>query len=106
MKLFVCQSCQQLLYFENSQCMRCGHQLGFLPENATLSALEPAGGDGWTALAAPGKGPYRLCANAAHASCNWLVEADADTPFCLACHHNRTIPDLTAPEHLEAWQKL
>lgn len=105
MKLFVCQSCQQLLYFENSQCVRCGHELGFLPEITWLSALEPAGGESWTALAAPGRS-WRRCANAVHGSCNWMVPADADTPFCVACRHNRTIPDLTVPENLEAWQRL
>ena len=32
MKLFVCASCQQVVYFENSQCTRCGHALAYLPD--------------------------------------------------------------------------
>ena len=71
MKLFKCQSCQQILYFENSVCVKCGHRLGYVPGIATLSALEPAGeadgetgGDLWRALAAA-DGAYRFCANAA-----------------------------------------
>ena len=39
MKLFKCQSCQQILYFENTVCVKSGHRLGYIPEMATLSAL-------------------------------------------------------------------
>ncbi len=38
--------------------------------------------------------------------CNWLVDADAGTPFCRACRHNRTIPDLTVPTVPERWGKV
>ena len=104
MKLFKCQSCQQVLYFENSVCVKCSHRLGYVPEIATLSALEPDG-DLWRALAAAG-GAYRFCANAARKACNWLVEASSPEGFCLSCRHNRTIPDVTLPTNLEAWQKI
>ena len=104
MKLFSCQHCGQLLYFENTSCERCGRALGFLPDLMTLSALEPEG-EAWRALAAPAK-RYRACANAAHAACNWQVEADAEEPFCVSCRHNRTVPDLSVPEHVAQWRKL
>ncbi len=104
MKLFTCQKCRQLLYFENTRCERCGSTLGYLPDVGTLSALEPDG-DGWRALAAP-EGRYQSCANAADGACNWLVPADSPTPFCIACRHNRTIPDLSLPDNVAAWQKL
>ncbi|MDU6137859.1 zinc-ribbon domain-containing protein, partial [Bradyrhizobium sp.] len=29
MKLFVCQACKNILYFENRSCGRCGHRLAF-----------------------------------------------------------------------------
>ena len=32
MKLFRCQSCGQVLYFENTVCERCSHRLGYLPD--------------------------------------------------------------------------
>ena len=32
MKLFECQNCGQLLYFENTGCERCGHVLGQVRE--------------------------------------------------------------------------
>ena len=43
-KLFKCQSCGQLLYFENTSCERCSHRLGYLPQVFTISAVEPEGG--------------------------------------------------------------
>ena len=41
MDLFTCRHCGQRLYFENTRCERCGHRLGYLPDAATLAALEP-----------------------------------------------------------------
>jgi hypothetical protein len=105
MKLFECQDCGQLLYFENTRCERCGRVLGYLPEPAALSALVAGDGDRWHPLSAPERA-YRLCANAAHEACNWLVPADAPGALCQACRLNRTIPDLGPPEHLLHWQRL
>jgi hypothetical protein len=105
MKLFECQNCGQLLYFENTRCERCGHVLGYLPDGAMLSALTAEDGDRWRPLIAPEQ-VYRFCANAAHEACNWLVPADGPDAFCQACRHNRTIPDLGPPEHLVRWQRL
>lgn len=105
MKLFNCQHCGQLVYFENTRCERCGHRLGFLSKDLTLSALKPAGDDRWNALAAPGT-TYRFCANAAYDACNWLVAADESSGYCAACRHNRTIPDLSGTDNLANWQRL
>jgi hypothetical protein len=105
MKLFECQNCGQLLYFENTRCERCGHVLGYLPDRAALSALVPQDSQRWRALMAPEQ-LQRFCANAAHDACNWLVPAAAAQAFCPACRLNRTIPDLRPPEHLLRWQRL
>lgn len=104
MKLFKCQSCEQILYFENTACEKCSHRLGYLPQKATLSALEPEG-DAWRALAAPGIS-YRSCANAQHDACNWLVDVAVEGPLCLCCRHNRTIPDLSDPANLVLWRRI
>jgi hypothetical protein len=104
MKLFKCQSCGQVLYFENTTCERCAHRLGYLPEAVTVSALEPEG-ELWHALAAPDR-PVRLCDNAGTACCNWLAEADAPGSLCAACRHNRTIPDLSVPHNVVRWQRI
>ncbi|WP_245931055.1 zinc-binding metallopeptidase family protein [Methylobacterium radiodurans] len=100
-----CQSCSNVLYFENRSCEQCGHTLAYLPETGTLSALEPAGGDTWTPLAVPDR-PSRFCANAGYEACNWLVPPGSDQEFCLACRHNGTIPNASDPPQLLAWQQI
>jgi hypothetical protein len=104
MKLFKCQNCGQVLYFENTRCESCGYPLGYLSQAMTISALEPDG-DLFRALAAPDR-PVRMCDNAVHDACNWLVDTDGTTNVCLACRHNRVIPDLTIPLNLERWKLL
>jgi hypothetical protein len=104
MKLFQCQYCGQMLYFENTHCERCGHRLGYLPEAGTLSALEEED-DGWRALASAGQ-LHHSCANAGHDACNWLIPADAAESLCQACRHNRMIPDPSDAMNLARWQKL
>jgi hypothetical protein len=104
MKLFRCQSCGQMLYFENTKCERCSRRLGYLPAAVTVSALEPQG-DLWRPLARPNT-LVRFCDNAAYDACNWLLDADATGSLCAACRHNRVIPDLSVGDNLMLWQRL
>jgi hypothetical protein len=90
--------------FENTDCERCGHVLGFLPGKRVLSAVEPRG-ENWIALADP-DARYRFCKNWECRGCNWMVPAGAPELFCAACRHNRTIPDLTNPTNHIRWQKV
>jgi hypothetical protein len=105
MKLFECQHCGQLLYFENTRCERCGHVLGYLADQTTLIALTAAAGDRWYALSIPDE-EFRFCANNAQGVCNWLVPANSSDAFCRACRLNRTIPNLDAAGNLLLWQRL
>ena len=105
MKLFKCPSCGQLLYFENTRCGACGHRLGYIPEGDVLTALEPDGEAAYRALAQIG-GRYRFCLNAEHDVCNWLIGADLTDGYCIACRHNRTIPDLSREGTLASWRKI
>jgi hypothetical protein len=104
-KLFECQHCGQLLYFENTRCERCDHRLGYLSDRSMLSALTAEGGDRWRALAAAGEA-FRFCSNAVHDACNWLVPAERPDVFCRACRLNRTIPDLGVAGNQLLWQRL
>jgi hypothetical protein len=103
MKLFKCQACAQLLYFENRRCENCTRRLGYLPESANLAALEP-NGDAFKPVGMTRS--YRFCDNAARDTCNWLVPADSSDTLCEACRHNRTIPNLADTANLESWRKL
>ena len=104
MKLFECQACGQPLYFENTRCESCGRRLGFLPHRQDITAMEPDG-YAWMALAEHGQ-PVRPCANADLAACNWLVPDDSADAFCVACRHNRVIPDLSHARNVERWRRL
>jgi len=110
MKIFSCAACGQTLFFENSQCTRCGHALAFLPDRMLLSAIEPAtDAPGlFLALAPAAKGiRYRQCGNQIdHAACNWAVPEGDDHRYCRACRLNEMIPNLTDPAARTAWVKL
>ena len=106
MKLFECQVCSQPLFFENEACEKCGHRLGFDSSVRRLIALDPTPDDGYVPANRPDGRPVRFCDNARHGVCNWLVEADGDETFCQSCRHNRTIPDLSDPSHLDLWRKI
>lgn len=104
MKLFRCQSCGNAVYFENSNCVDCGHLLGFVPEAGLLSAVERKD-DAGIALGVPER-RYFFCENASKGVCNWLVDAADDSPYCLSCRHTRMVPNLEAPENLVAWARI
>ncbi|MGF1560700.1 MAG: putative zinc-binding metallopeptidase [Geminicoccaceae bacterium] len=105
MRLFACDYCGQLLYFENSACVRCGHAQGFDPSRLAMIALQPADGEVFQSVATPAQS-YRYCANAGYAACNWLIPAEDDSAYCQACALNRTIPDLDADNNLDHWRKI
>ena len=101
MKLFKCQHCGQIIYFENRKCEKCGHRLGYMPGAALLSALEPQD-DSWRALCVPNI-TYRFCANAEFDVCNWLIDSASSDKYCVCCRHNRMIPDVSIQSNLIAW---
>ena len=105
MKLFRCRVCDNIIYFENRTCGRCGHRLGYDAELGNMAALETAGGELWT-LSAGNNGPRRFCANADYDVCNWLTTAGGQDRLCVACRHNDTIPDISQPSHLTAWRDI
>jgi hypothetical protein len=105
MRLFTCQNCGQLLYFENTHCACCNAVLGYIPAMSAVRAIE-ADGDLWREMKTDGPDRFRICANAGPAGCNWLLPAGDDTPFCIACRHNHTIPDLSVPQNVTPWRIL
>jgi hypothetical protein len=104
MRIFTCQACGQLLYFENIRCEKCGHALGYLPDRATISAIEAAGDGSFRALAARSR--YRPCRNQEFGVCNWMVRTSGKEEYCAACRHNHTVPDLSIPENGGHWAKI
>jgi hypothetical protein len=82
MLAFTCGNCGQLLFFENSVCLRCSEPIGFMPSQLRLANLNQARGD---------EGPRR-CANATIAACNWMVEPGESGELCGSCRLTRTRP--------------
>lgn len=105
MKLFRCDHCGHLLYFENTRCERCGRALGYGPLTNNLFSLD-GGPSVWMAPAFFNRS-FVYCANAAHGACNWLLpHAPGADPYCLACRHNGLIPDIQNPVDLGRWQVI
>jgi hypothetical protein len=107
MRSFSCSECQQLVFFENVACTRCGTKLAYLPDHMLVSPIR-AEDEIVVALAPGAKGErYRLCRNSVdHGACNWAVPERDDDPYCLACRLNVVIPDLSDPEAMTAWIRL
>jgi hypothetical protein len=106
MKIFSCDGCDQVVYFESVRCTRCARTLAFLPDRGIVAAVEQEADGGWRALARSA-GRYRLCRNSIdHAVCNWAVPVGDDGEYCRACRLNRTIPKLDAADAKQAWHRL
>src|SRR5580658_2802045 len=101
MRTFRCR-CGARIFFENTRCLCCQGEVGFLPDVLILSSIEPAA-DGQFSM--PERGLYRKCTNYANdAVCNWMVSSrDA---FCRACELNHVIPDLSQPGNRDLWVEV
>jgi hypothetical protein len=119
MKVFHCDHCGHLLFFENTQCVRCGRLAAYLPDLGLVASLDPAtdatdstestnAPPTWRSpLAAAAGRTYRLCRNyAAEQVCNWTVEDGDPNPLCVSCRLTRVIPDLTQEINRQAWYRL
>jgi len=113
MKVFHCDHCGHLLFFENTQCVRCGQLVAYLPDLAIVGSLDREGGSSdaiatWRSpLDAAFGRTYRLCRNyEVEQVCNWAVAGDDDSPYCVSCRLTRVIPNLWNAERRQAWYRL
>lgn len=116
MKVFHCDHCGHLLFFENTHCVRCGQLVAYLPDLAIVGSLDRDGAPGdvddgaavWRSpLEAAAERSYRLCRNyAVEQVCNWAILRNDDNPLCLSCRLTRVIPDLWSAERRQAWYRL
>jgi hypothetical protein len=110
MRSFACPVCGQLVFFENSECLRCHSALGFAPDEQDIVAIATAAALDASPPSTPSTpSPYRRCTNEVRAACNWLVVA-ADTEtierhdgLCLSCRLTRTRPNDADDEALAAF---
>jgi hypothetical protein len=104
-KLYTCSHCQNPLYFENNICLICQHPVGFDSQNLVLHTLTTKDNILYHDISSPEKG-YRYCHNATHGTCNWLVPAEQEETFCVACALNRIIPTLDNAGNLKKWKRI
>lgn len=118
MKLFACDNCRQVLFFESVRCPHCSRAVAYLPELRVLSTFDDRVGPprsstpdrlpAWAARTPEAKGEsYRVCRNyVGRAVCNWAVRADDANEYCQSCRLDHTIPALSDPEARTAWHRL
>ncbi|HEX8325512.1 MAG TPA: putative zinc-binding peptidase, partial [Tepidisphaeraceae bacterium] len=108
MKVFHCDHCDQLIFFENNQCVNCKRTLAYVTDLGGVASLDDRKDGTWTSplKAAQGK-TYKLCDNYTNQQiCNWAFPSSDPNTLCTACRLTRTIPDLTVPGHKLSWYKL
>jgi hypothetical protein len=106
--IFHCDHCDHIVFFENTQCVNCGHLLAFLPDIHRMGSLDSAGEGVWRMPPSSAhEQTYRQCANyAAHHVCNWAVVASDPQTLCVSCRLTRVVPDVSVPEQRDAWSRL
>jgi hypothetical protein len=109
MRTFRCD-CDNMLFFDNSRCLRCGKEVGYCPACRTITGLAPRQEGGWT-CANTGCGTHLVkCENySEYDVCNRCVKADdaaAGVRFCDCCEFNQIIPDLSVPGYKAKWYRL
>jgi hypothetical protein len=108
MKIFHCDHCDQLIFFENTFCVSCGHTLAYLPDEADMGTFKLDGDHPRRVGVRAGQElEYRFCANYTPANvCNWVVSTDDPNPYCQSCRLTRIIPNLSQAGTREEWSRL
>ncbi|MFK8022938.1 MAG: putative zinc-binding metallopeptidase [Ilumatobacter sp.] len=85
MRPFSCSVCSQMVFFHNTECLRCHSELVFDPKAARLTVDDHA----------------RRCANRSEVWCNWAVEADEPGELCASCRLTSVRPGAHETEAIE-----
>lgn len=98
-RLFSCPRCARVLFFENTLCTNCGQHVGYSVEARALVAVPTAADKASKPFLAPTPGArltrYLKCKNFTELdTCNWLVRASDQHPYCRSCRLTEAIPDV------------
>lgn len=91
MRIFSCDSCGQLVFFDNSQCLSCSSPLGYVHARRDVIAMTQVGPDRLIDLSDSVQS-WQRCITAETTGCNWLVP-DGPPQACESCVLTRTRPD-------------
>ncbi len=103
MKIFQCGHCQHSLYFENQECINCGHLTGYRNEDRMMLTFDPTLN---RLISDREKIEYKYCKNKEYEVCNWIIEKNDPAEYCSACQLNRTIPNLSNQLNFDKWRNL
>lgn len=107
MKVFHCDCCDQLVFFESVQCLQCGSTLGYAFDLGQMIAVKSTPSNDGIAVAADDTPSYRPCRNyLSEQVCNWLVAENDDNELCVSCRLTSTVPDVSIAENRVAWGRL
>lgn len=90
MRVFDCTSCGQIVFFANSECLRCHSALGYLHEHRDVLTLTAVGEGRLVDMGVPVR-VYQYCATRPVTGCNWLVPGSRGG-LCESCALTRTRP--------------
>lgn len=102
---YPCPNCERLNHFEVRVCPSCAFTLGYDPASDSFLFLGDAATT-WRDRTGEAHAVVVCANNNEYQVCNWLVSTADNIPYCRACRHNRTIPDLTVPTVPERWGKI
>lgn len=108
MRSFEC-GCGNQTFFDNSQCIACGKELGFCPCCRELVALLPTATGGLQCGNSECSAELQKCFNYVEYNvCNRCVPASMTAPqsLCDCCRFTETIPDLSVLGNLQKWGRL
>lgn len=110
MKTFNC-ICGNTLFFENSQCLSCGQDVGWCPACCRISTLRHEFDGVYLCANADCRAKLAKCHNyAVENVCNRCIPLNAALPdpetLCDCCVYNDTIPDLSIGGNREKWGRL
>ncbi len=118
MRLFHCDQCGHLVFFESVHCVNCGAALAYLPDCDDVGAMAasdtdsplPVPGPLWQRITTKGSSNgqrYRMCANRdQYQACNFAIPADTPYTLCSSCRQTLVLPDLSVSGNTLRWQKL
>ena len=115
MRVFNCDHCGHVVFFDSVQCLHCGSTLAFLPDSFTMAALVPVPEEGpglWRRVDPRGDGlqsgrRYCMCRNhTAHQACNFALPAHHPGDLCVSCCQTRVLPDLSHAPNVRRWKQI
>jgi hypothetical protein len=98
-RIFRCDNCGQLIFFDNSKCLHCHSPLGYVHARRDVVTLIEGAPDLFTEFA-DSTSSWERCATAEATKCNWLVSSGTFS-LCESCALTRTRPAYDDPDALD-----